>query len=74
MSDSVKRINLPIKGIDEGKESQDNGFDLRVFNNIRAENFPKQRKDLHIRMQEVHRPPTVKIGKETTHDTSQLRH
>lgn len=39
--------------MDEGKESQINGFDHQVFSNIIRENFPKLRKYIHSKIQEV---------------------
>lgn len=49
---TMKRPNLWIIGIEEGRESQVNGID-QFFNRIREENFPK--KGRHIRSQQHHR-------------------
>jgi hypothetical protein len=55
-SNSIKRSNLRIMGIEEGEEAQAKGVG-NIFNKIRPENFPKLRKELPIQVQEVSRTP-----------------
>jgi hypothetical protein len=56
LSDSIKRPNLWIMGIKEGKEVQAKGIH-NIFNKIIAENFPNFEKELFIQVKETSRPP-----------------
>jgi hypothetical protein len=52
LSDSIKRPNLRIKDIEEGKEVQAKGTH-NIFNKIITENFPNLEKVLFIQVQEA---------------------
>jgi hypothetical protein len=54
LSDSIKRPNLRIMGIKEGKEMQAKGIH-NIFNKIIAEIFPNLEKKLPIQVQEASR-------------------
>jgi hypothetical protein len=54
LSDSIKRPNLRIMGIEEGEEVQAKGVH-NIFNKIISENFPNLEKVLPI--QEASRTP-----------------
>jgi hypothetical protein len=54
LSDSIKRPNLTIMGIEEGEEVQAKGVH-NIFNKIISENFPNLEKVLPI--QEASRTP-----------------
>jgi hypothetical protein len=56
LSDSIKRSNLSIMGIEEGEEVQAKGI-CNIFNKIITENFPNLKKDLPIQVQETTRIP-----------------
>jgi hypothetical protein len=56
LSDSIKRPNLRIMGIEEGEEVQAKGI-CNIFNKIITENFPNLKKDLPIQVQETTRIP-----------------
>jgi hypothetical protein len=56
LTDSIKRPNLRIMGIEEGEEVQAKGMQ-NIFNKIITENFPNLEKDIPIRMQEASRTP-----------------
>jgi hypothetical protein len=56
LTDSIKRTNLRIMGIEEGEEVQAKGMQ-NIFNKIITENFPNLEKDIPIRMQEASRTP-----------------
>jgi archaeosine-15-forming tRNA-guanine transglycosylase len=51
LSDSIKRPNLRIMGIEEGEEVQAKGIH-NIFNKIITENFPDLKKDSPIQVQE----------------------
>jgi hypothetical protein len=51
-SNSIKRANVRIMGIEEGEEVQAKGIH-NIFNKIITENFPNLEKDLPIWVQEV---------------------
>jgi hypothetical protein len=53
LTDSIKRPNLRINGIEEGEEVQVKGLH-NIFNKIITENFPKPEKILPIQVQEPH--------------------
>jgi predicted RNase H-like nuclease (RuvC/YqgF family) len=56
LTNSIKRPNLRIMGIEEGEEVQAKGMG-NIFNKIIMENFPKLEKSLPIQMQEASRTP-----------------
>jgi hypothetical protein len=56
LSDSIKRPNLRIMGIEEGEEVQAKGMH-NIFNKIITENFTNLEKDLPIQVQEASRTP-----------------
>jgi hypothetical protein len=53
-SNSIKRPNLRIMGIEEGEEVKDKGIH-NVFNKIITENFPNLEKVFPIQVQEASR-------------------
>jgi hypothetical protein len=55
LSDSIKRPNLRIMGIEEGEKMQAKGIHT-VFNKIITK-FPNFKKGLPIQVQEVYRAP-----------------
>jgi hypothetical protein len=56
LTDSIKRPNLRIMGIEEGEEVQAKGIH-NIFNKIITENFPNQEKTIPIQVQEASRTP-----------------
>jgi hypothetical protein len=56
LSDTIKRPNLRIMGIEEGGEAQTKGIH-NIFNKIITENFPNLKKVLPIQVQEAPRTP-----------------
>jgi hypothetical protein len=56
LTDSIKRPNLRIMGIDEGEEVQVKGIH-NIFNKIITENFPNLEKVIPIQVQEASRTP-----------------
>jgi predicted nuclease with TOPRIM domain len=54
LTDSIKRPNLRIMGIEEGEEVQTKGM-CNIFNKIITENFPNLEKSMPIQMQETSR-------------------
>jgi hypothetical protein len=57
LTDSIKRPNLRIMGIEEGEEVQAKGM-RNIFNKTITENFPNLEKDIPIQMQEASRTTT----------------
>jgi hypothetical protein len=55
-TDSIKRPNLRIMGIEEGEEVQVKGMH-NIFNKIITENFPNLKKTMLIQVQEASRIP-----------------
>jgi hypothetical protein len=55
-TDSIKRPNLRIMGIEEGEEVQGKGIH-NIFNKIMTENFPNLEKTMPIQFQEASRTP-----------------
>jgi chromosome segregation ATPase len=55
LTDSIKRPNLRIMGIEEREDVQAKGMP-NIFNKIITENFPNLKKTLHIQVQEASRP------------------
>jgi hypothetical protein len=56
LTDSIKRPNLRIMGIEEGEEVQAKGI-CNIFNKIIKENFPNLQKTMPIQVQEASRTP-----------------
>jgi chromosome segregation ATPase len=56
LTDSIKRPNLRIMGIEEGEEVQSKGM-CNIFNKIITENFQNLEKTMPIQVQEVSRTP-----------------
>jgi hypothetical protein len=56
LTNSIKRQNLRIRGIEEGEEVQAKGFH-NIFNEIITENFPNHEKVLIIQVQAASRIP-----------------
>jgi hypothetical protein len=56
LTDSIKRPNLRIMGIEEGEEVQAKGI-CNIFNKIITENFPNLEKVMPIQVQEASRMP-----------------
>jgi hypothetical protein len=56
LSNSIKRPNLRIMGIEEGDEVQVKGIH-NIFNKIIAENFPNLKKALPIHVEKASRTP-----------------
>jgi hypothetical protein len=56
LTDSIKRPNLRIMGIEEGEEVQAKGMH-NIFNKIITENFPNLEKSIPIKMQGASRTP-----------------
>jgi hypothetical protein len=54
LTDSIKRPNLGIMGIEEGEEVQAKGM-CNIFNKIITENFPNLEKTMLIQVQEASR-------------------
>jgi hypothetical protein len=53
-TDSIKRPNLRIMGIEKGEEVQAKGM-CNIFNKIITENFPNLEKTMPIQVQEASR-------------------
>jgi hypothetical protein len=56
LTDSVKRQNLRMVGVEEGEEVQAKGIH-NIFNKMITENFPNLGKVLPIQIQEASRTP-----------------
>jgi hypothetical protein len=56
LTDSIKRQNLRIMGIEKGEEVQAQGM-CNIFNKLITENFPNLEKDIPIQMQKDSRTP-----------------
>jgi hypothetical protein len=56
ITDSIKRLNLRIIGIEEEEEVQAKGIH-NIFNKIITENFPNLEKVMPIQVQEASRTP-----------------
>jgi hypothetical protein len=57
LTDSIKRPNLRIMGIDEGEEVQAKGMP-NIFNEIITENFPNLEKTMPIQYRKPPEHPT----------------
>jgi hypothetical protein len=56
LTDSIKRPNLRIMGIEQGEEVQAKGMH-NIFNKIITGNFPNLEISMHIHVQESSRTP-----------------
>jgi archaeosine-15-forming tRNA-guanine transglycosylase len=56
LTDTIKRPNLRIMGIEEGEEVQAKGMH-NIFNKIITENFPNLEKSIPIQVHEASRTP-----------------
>jgi hypothetical protein len=65
LTNSIKRPNLRIMGIEEGREVQAKGMH-NIFNKIITENFPNLEKCILIQMQEYSRTPNRPDQNRTT--------
>jgi hypothetical protein len=65
LTDSIKRPNLRIMGIEEGKEVQARGMH-DIVNKIITENFPNIEKTMPIQVQEASRTPNKPDQNRTT--------
>jgi hypothetical protein len=64
-TDSIKRPNLRIMGIEEGEQVQAKGI-CNVFNKIITKNFPNLQKTMPIQVQEASRTPNRLDQNKTT--------
>jgi hypothetical protein len=64
-TDSIKRPNLRIMGIEEGEEVQAKGM-RNIFDKIITENFPNLEKTMLIQIQEASRTPNRSGQNRTT--------
>jgi hypothetical protein len=67
LTDSIKRPNLRIMGIEEGKQVQAKGMH-NIFNKIITENFPHLERTMPIQVHEASRTPNRLDQNRTTHD------
>jgi hypothetical protein len=65
LTDSIKRSNLRIMGIEEGGEVQAKGM-CNIFNKIITENLTNLEKSMPIQMQEASRTPNRPDQNRTT--------
>jgi hypothetical protein len=65
LTDSIKRPNLRIMGIEEGEEVQAKGMH-NMFNTIITENFPNLQETISIQVQEASRTPNRPDQNRTT--------
>jgi chromosome segregation ATPase len=65
LTDSIKRQNLRIMGIEEGEEVQAKGM-CNTFNKIITENFPNLKKTMPIQVREASRTPNRPDQNRTT--------
>jgi hypothetical protein len=65
LTDSIKRPNLRIMGIEEGEEVQAKGM-CNMFNKIITENFPNLEKTMLIQILEASRTPNRPDQNRTT--------
>jgi hypothetical protein len=67
LTNSIKRPNLRIMGIEEGEEVQAKGI-CNIFNKIITENFPNLEKTMLIRVQKASRKKKDLTTIELSHD------
>jgi hypothetical protein len=65
LTDSIKRPNLRIMGIEEGEEVQAKGI-CNILNKLITENFPNLEKTMPIQVQEASRTPNRPDQNRTT--------
>jgi archaeosine-15-forming tRNA-guanine transglycosylase len=65
LTETIKKPNLRIMGIEEGEEVQEKGMG-NIFNKIITENFPNLEKTMHIQVQETFRTPNRPDQNRTT--------
>jgi hypothetical protein len=65
LTNSIKRPNLRIMGIEEGEEVQAKGI-CNIFNKIIKESFPNLEKTVPIQVQEAFRTPNRLYQNRTT--------
>jgi hypothetical protein len=65
LTDSIKRPNLRIMGIEEGEEVQEKRM-CNIFNKIITENFPNLEKTMLIQVEETFRTPNRPDQNRTT--------
>jgi hypothetical protein len=65
LTNSIKRTNQRIMGIEEGEEVQAKDI-CNIFNKIIKENFPNPEKVMPIQVQEASRPPNSLDQNRTT--------
>jgi hypothetical protein len=65
ITESIKRPNLRIMGIEEGEQVQAKGMH-NIFNKIITENFPNLEKSIPTQMQEASRTPNRPDQKRST--------
>jgi chromosome segregation ATPase len=65
LTNSIKRPNLRVMGIEEGEEVQGKGI-CNIFNKIITENFPNLEKAMPIQVQEASRIPNRPDQNRTT--------
>jgi predicted nuclease with TOPRIM domain len=69
LTNSMKRPNLRIMGIEEGEEVQVKGMH-NIFNKIITDNFPNLEKSIPIQMQEASRTPNRPDQNKLPHNIS----
>jgi chromosome segregation ATPase len=72
LTNSIKRLNLRIMGIEEGEEVKAKGIS-NMFNKIITENFPNLKKTMPTQVQEASRTPNRLAQNRTTHNILSLR-
>jgi hypothetical protein len=72
LTNSTKRPNLRIMGIEEGEEVQAKGMH-NIFNKIVTENFPNLEKSIPVQMQEASRTPNKQDQSRTIHSILSLK-
>jgi hypothetical protein len=73
LTDSIKRPNLRIMGIEEGEDVQEKGIMRNIFNKIITENFPNLEKSIPIQIQEDSRTPNRPDQTKLSHGISSLK-
>jgi hypothetical protein len=71
LTDSIRKPNLRIMGIEEGEEVAKGIHN--IFNKIITENFPNLEKTTPIQVQEASRTPNRLDQNRTTHDILSLK-
>jgi hypothetical protein len=72
LTDSIKRPNLRIMGIEEGEEVQEKGM-YSIFNKIITGNFPNLEKSMPIQVQEASRTPNKPDQNKLPHGVLSLK-